>query len=1743
MRKTSEGTADREPIAIIAMACRFPAGAVTPEKYWESLLSGVEAVGRVPADRWDGYTVGDRARERVLASTTPYGSFLDQDVYSFDPDFFGIAPREARLMDPQQRLALEVTWEALERAGVAPPDLEGSDTGVFMGVGSDDYGRPLLEDLAGIEPWSGIGASLCAVANRVSHSLDLRGPSVAVDTACSSSLVALHQACLSLRAGECGTALAGGVMLMTGPALTVVLDQAGALSADGRSKPFDAGADGYGRGEGCGVVVLRRLSDAAREGDPVLAVIRGCAVRQDGRTEGIMAPSQGAQEDLLRCAYQAAGVDPSTVDYVEAHGTGTRAGDPVEAGALAAVLGHGRPAGNPCLLGSVKGNIGHLEAAAGVAGLIKTVMVLQTGTVPATRSHSGPATTIDWKRSGLRLVVENASLDTPPDRPLRAAVASYGYGGTIAHAVLERWTPTGPTVRPTGTAPATLRVYPLSTGDVTALSLHARRLSDTIRDGLEDESFELRDVGHTLSAHRAHLGARAAVVAGDGHHLLAGLKTIAEERDGDPDVAVGRIGEDGDAPVWVFSGHGSQWEGMGRELLDREPAFAATIDRLAPWYAEEIGYTPRQALTAEPLGPVDRIQAALVAVHLGLADLWKHHGLRPGAVLGHSVGEIAAAATAGVLTQEEAARLACRRSRLLRGVEGEGAMAMVRLPFAEAQRTISADPDLVCAVASSSTSTVVSGTPGAVARWARRWEERGVPVKTVDSTVAFHSPQMSPLAERLARALDDLNPRPPRIPLYLTAVEDPRERVIQDGDYWARNLKEPVRFAEAVTAAVQDGHQTFVELSPHPVVAHSITEMGAERGVVAVPTLRRGPGEHRAFLRSLATLYTRGARPDWRRSHPAASLAPLPTMTWQRQHLRAEPSPRTGPGTGHTPESHTLVGDLTVSHDPAVHLWHTVLDRENRPYPRHHPVAGTEIVPAAVLLHTFAQAGRRIAGTAELPSLHNVDLRTPIALPRGDGARHVQLVGQGQRLTLSSRLGEEGREGDGESWQQHCSATFVPATPAVPVAPAAGATGTALPPEYVVERLNEVGVEDMGFPWETDVLHTAEGVLTVQVSCDPGHLIESPTWASALDAALSCAPLVIPGAPRLRMPAHLAGIQLTGPPPDRVTITVRLLPGRTDTVDIAVRGRGGQSFARITALRYTPLEDDERPVSTMSTADVGWRPLALPAERREEGGRVLLVGDRRLARALAPEFGRHGTSVQFQRTLKGEHLATADHVLLAYPRQSARQHAEAFVRDVRTLTRHHGDDDPTVWWVTRGVRESTDEAAVEQAPLWGMSRVFATENPLVHGGTVDLRAEQPGPHDAAALLQLLQERPDDDIVSIRDGTCWSRRLLPVALGEGNTTPLCRAEGTYLITGGLGALGLRVAAHLVRQGAHRLVLASRTGLPDRAHWDDPDLAEASQERVRAVRALESTGAVVMTPAVDVADPRALRRALDDTQLPPVAGVVHAAGTVENALLTEVDDAALRRVMRAKTHGALALHRMFPPGTVDFMLLFSSAGPLLGLPGQGAYAAANTYLDALARHRRAAGAQDTVSVAFTSWHRLGMAASADATDAELAVRGASDLSETQALRALTDVLNGRRTIGASIAVLSLLHDSEHLRPPLMSTLPALRPQDDTPDAAPWADLTGDALHEAVTDQVRRAAARVLGATTAHLSAERPLSQQGMDSLLTVRFRVELNRCFGLATPPALLWENPTLTALTAYLSTRLTDPTDEASPADR
>ncbi|MFJ9877791.1 type I polyketide synthase [[Kitasatospora] papulosa] len=1747
-RGGSRTQAPPEPVAVIGAGCRFAGGGDSPAAFWDLLISGRDGIGPMPQDRWGAYRgLGPEHASAVRRADLPAG-FLP-DVEGFDAAFFGLTPREAELMDPQQRILLEVVWEALEHAGLPPAGLAGSDTGVFIGVGSDDYGRRLLEDLPGIEAWTGIGSAMCAAANRISYAMDLHGPSLAVDTACSASLVATHLACQSLRAGESSVALVGGINLIVSPGLSVTLEAAGATSPDGRSKPFDASADGYGRGEGGAVLVLKRLSDAERDGDRVLAVIRGSGVQQDGRTNGIMAPSGTAQQQLLEETCLRTGIDPSSVDYIEAHGTGTPVGDPLEAGALSAVYGQGRPADDPCLLGSVKPNIGHLEAGAGVAGLLKATLALHHGEIPPSLNFREGNPAIDWDGNGLRVVTE----PTPwpeRERPRRAGVSGFGYGGTIAHVLLEQ--APGPVAPESVGADAAAarqdspaRLFPLSGKSRAALREYAGDLADWLTGAGRD--VPLASVGHTLALRRSHLDVRAGVVARDRDDLVAKLRVVAAAEES-REAPTGTVSEP-EGTVWVFSGHGSQWAGMGRELLESEPAFAAAIDEIEPVFLEEIGFSPRQVLTDAAFESVDRVQTMIFAMQIGLAAVWRSHGAAPTAVIGHSVGEIAAAVTAGALSLPDGARLICRRSLLLRRAAGQGAMFMASLSLEEASERLAGRSDVVAAIQASPESTVVSGDRDAVNALFDAWRAEGVDVRKVASDVAFHSPHMDPLLAELSAAADGLARRDPDIPMYSTALEDPRTTPAADGAYWAANLRSPVRLAAAVRAAAEDGHRSFIEVSAHPVVAHSIGETLADLGIEDAfvgSTLRRDRPESLSLLVALGAAHCHGTDVDWARLQPAGDLVTLPQVAWQRTaHWRETTLQGSGQGHQHDVHAHGLLGAPVPVAGRSMRLWRTELEDGNRPYPGSHTINGTEIVPAAVLINTFL--GVLGADDETVRALDEVALRLPLTVAE---RRELQVVRDGSALHIASRTAE----GDG-AWLTHTTATTVAGDDAGALPerlPRPSADAAPADPGDILRHLASVGVPSMGFAWTIDDLMRAEGSLRARVRTEqPEH---SPaTWAPLFDAALSIAPSAYPGPAALRMVAHVGRVRTVGAVPDAVDIHVAHNAAQ-DTVDVLVADEAGRVVAALTAVRYSSLGQD-----TALTAqphelvhELVWRPLepasadGTPAAYRD----VVVVGDGgALAPALAERLTAHGArvrSVDDPAELDGlDGLDKSVDVLVlpgtaeGAPPRAAAAHAWLLLRTAQCLAGLGTARFPRLWCVTGGVRESRDEAQLAHASLWGLARVIAGEHAELWGGIVDLEtADSAGPADADALLEILRSAPAEDVIAVRGGKAETARLVRTQREAAYAPVRCRPDGTYLITGGLGVLGLEVAHWLAEQGARRLVLAGRGALPPRADWHtvtDEDVLR----RIEGVRSLESQGVTVRTVSLDIADAEAVARQLtpDALGLPAIRGIVHAAGVLDNRMAGDVDEESLRQVMRPKVDGAWALHGQFPPGSVDFLVFFSSCGQLLGLPGQASYGSANSFLDALAIHRNAASAAaDTISFAWTSWRGQGMAVN-EVVDLELRERGVSDISVSEAFGAWE--FAARRGAGCYPVLRNVPVEQGTPRLPVLREI-AVEEAADAPgsqqNGVSFAGLPPEQLRERAREEVAAQVAAEMKLPTASLDIRRSLVEQGLDSVMTIVVRRRLEKRFGLKLPATLLWHQPTVTAIADHVAELLTSSDD-------
>ncbi len=947
------------PIAVVGMACRLPGDIDSPQRLWEALLRGEDLVTDIPRERWDADELYDPEAGVAGRSVSKWGAFLD-DVTGFDPDFFGINEREATAMDPQHRVLLETAWEAVEHAGRTPSSMAGTSTGVFIGMSHDDYAMVTSDAGAFDQAYAFTGNPFSMASGRISHALGLHGPALTMDTACSSSMVAVHQACRSLHEGESEMALAGGVMLMLDQRLYASASGQGMLSPTGRCHAFDVQADGFVRAEGCGVVMLKRLDDAQRDGDRVLAVIRGTASNQDGRTDNILTPSEGAQVAVFRSALANAGVDPATVGMMEGHGTGTPVGDTIEYTSASTVYGHA----GPCALTSVKSNFGHAESAAGVLGLMKAVLAVQHGIVPRNLHFNRLPDHLAKIKTGLFVPQENTAWPVDPSvSPRRAGVSSYGMSGTNVHVVLEQ-APVSAVGGALTTAPDSVgtRLFPVSSTSADELRRTSRRLAEWVDSAAAD--LDLNDLAFTLARRRGHRPVRTAVIAESPTALAAGLRAVA---DGD-DPFQAAVGQDDRGPVWVFSGQGSQWAAMGAELLATEPVFAATIAEIEPLIAAESEFSVTEAMLApETVTGIHRVQPTIFAMQVAMAATMKAHGVHPGAVIGHSLGEVAAAVVSGALSLQDGVTVICRRSLLCLKIAGGGAMAAVELSAQKVREELERRgvEDVVVAVVASPKSTVIGGDTDTVRRIVAEWEQQEIMAREVAVDVASHTPQVEPILEELSALLDGITPLAPEVPYYSATSFDPREQPYCDVDYWIDNLRHTVRFSAAVQAALEDGFRVFAELSPHPLLTRPVDQTAGalDIPVAAIAGMRRGQDMPHGLRTLLGDLYSAGAKVDFESSLPTGQLVDAPLPTWTHRELVLHPGTAdTGRG-GHLVAAHPLLGShVRLLEEPERHVWAADVGTVALPWLVDHQVNAVPAMPGAAFCEMALSAAHTALG-------------------------------------------------------------------------------------------------------------------------------------------------------------------------------------------------------------------------------------------------------------------------------------------------------------------------------------------------------------------------------------------------------------------------------------------------------------------------------------------------------------------------------------------------------------------------------------------------------------------------------------------------------------------------------------------------------------------------------------------------------------------------------------------------------------
>nr|AXL06582.1 beta-ketoacyl synthase [uncultured bacterium] len=1703
-----------EPIAIVGMACRLPGDVADPAGLWRLLVDRTDALTDFPTDRgWDLESLFDPDPERAGTSYATRGGFL-HEAGLFDAEFFGISPREALATDPQQRVLLETSWEALEVAGIDATSLKGSDVGVFTGVFGQGYVAPGADVVTPeLEGFAGTGGSSSVASGRVSYVFGFEGPAVTIDTACSSSLVAIHLAAQALRQGECSMALAGGATIMANPGAYVEFSRQRGLAVDGRCKAFSDAADGTVLSEGVGVVVLERLSVAKERGHPILAVVRGSAVNQDGASNGLTAPNGPSQQRVIRRALANAGLAASDVDVVEAHGTGTALGDPIEAQALLATYGRDREPGKPLWLGSLKSNVGHTQAAAGVVGVIKMVQALRHGVLPATLHADEPSSKVDWSAGEIELLTEPRDWSRN-GHPRRAGVSSFGISGTNAHLIIEEAPPEEPVTEPA--VPDGLVPVVVSARSARSLAGQASRLAAVVGTA------PLAAVANALVSGRAALTERAVVVAGSTEEALAGLGALARGEESGR-VVTGRVGAPGiaGAPgkiVWVFPGQGEVLAGMGRELLDTSPVFAERIAEcaaaLAPYTDWSLIDVLRGDVETEVLARVDVLQPTNFAMMVGLAALWQSCGLRPDAVIGTSQGEIAAACVAGGLSLQDAARVVAQRSQILTALTG-GGLAAVGLGEDEAvERLAPWAGQVEVAVVNSPNSVVIGGEAAALDEALAALEADGVRVRRVPVEYASHTSQVEEIEDDLLEALFGIVPLAPSVPFYSTSTAEwVREAWLLDADYWYGNLRNRVGFGPAVTTLIDEGHSVFVEVSAHPVLVQAVTETAGDADVVVAGTLRRDEDGLRRFLTSMAELFVRGVAVDWTRMLPSGTgRVELPTYAFDRRHywLRQSAGATDATSLGQAAADHPLLGAVVQLPQSDGLVFTSLLSVRTHPWLADHAIGDVVILPGSGLVELAVRAGDE----ADCSVLDELVISSPLVVPAQGGVRvQVALSGPAENGTRTVEVYSR-RDGGAGSWTRHATGVL-----SQDQAPAGGFDFLTWPPrgaepvdvENFYPDLAERGYgygpafQGLRAVWrrggDDDAEIFAEVALPAELRADAGRFGLHP---ALLDAALQAATAGAvardgeSGETVLAFAWNGFALHAAG----ATALRVRLAPNGPDAVAVEAADETGGPVLTMDSLVSRAVSAARFGAAANEMRDaifrVDWTELPASAARPVSSWVPVATGEDvvALAENVPPVavFDADGADGPLAVTTRALEVVQA---WLATPE----------LAEVRLIVRTRGAVP------AGGDDQVTDPAA---AAVWGLVRSAQAENPdrIVLLDT-----------DGDTRLVVVAGEPQ---LALRGATVRVPRLARTT-GEIPAGPDVFGPHASVLVSGAGGLGSLVARHLVtRHGVRKLVLASRQG----------PAAEGAPELVAE---LTEHGAEVAAVTCDVSDRDQVAALLAEHR---PTGIVHTAGIFDDGVIDRMTPEQLAGVFAPKVDAVRHLDELTRQMDLDAFVVYSSVAGVVGGGGQGSYAAANAYLDAAMSRRRAAGRRG-LSLAWGLWDwSLGMGANFSLVEHARASRGgAMAMSAAEGLEMFDlavrmdeallvpmklDPAAMRADATAGGAVPSMLRGlvrtgRQHARAAaavddtLLRRLAALSPIDQ------------EAL---LLDVVRGQVALVLGyAGPEEVRPETAFKDTGFDSLTSVELRNRLREATGLKLPPTLVFDYPNPLVLAQFLGTRL------------
>jgi hybrid polyketide synthase/nonribosomal peptide synthetase FtdB len=1781
------------PVAVIGMGCRFPGGANSPYQFWENLVQGKDGITETPPSRWSTDAHYSAVREKKGRLVSKWGGYID-GITEFDPTFFGISPREAETMDPQQRKLLEVAWEALEDAGQKPSALEGHPVGVFIGGFTVDY--KILQftspDFENLGSHTATGVMMTMLSNRLSYTFDFTGPSMSVDTACSSSLVSVDLACKSLQNKECSMALAGGVLLKLAPQYTITESKGYFLSPNGRSHNLDDSADGYVRAEGVGVVVLKLLESALSDGDPIHAVIAGCSVNQDGRTKGITVPNGDSQYRLMKQTCAVAGVDPTRIQYLELHGTGTPVGDPIEANAVCRFLREGRTA-DTCYIGSVKTNIGHAESAAGMAGLIKTIMALQHKKIPPHLHLKSMHPAVDV---GTDLIKVPTRLKDWPEHegPAVAAVNSFGFGGTNAHLILCEHQGAGArhlTKIAKADVPR-IRILPFSARDKGVLNDVAANLAQILS---AERGARAEDVAYSAARWREFHNCRGAVVFKDQEELVSRLNAFAKAA-AQPLVAEGQVLAEIDRRlVWVFTGIGPQWWAMGRQLYHAEPVFRRVIDELDTVFGKWVDWSLRDEMLADEqhsnMSDTWLSQTANFALQVGLAAVLRTHGIAPDAIVGHSTGEIAAFYEAGVYSVEDAALIAVHRSALQQTLAGTGKIAAVGLPEEDALPLL--EPyagKLSVAAVNSPNSVSVSGETEALEALGQDCAARDIFFKMLRVDIPFHSPLMDPIKDALVERLTSIRPQQAKVPLYSTVTGGRVTGAELNNVYWRHNVREPVYFAKAAMNLMQEGYGVFLEVGPHPVLAGSIKECaaGLEKNVHVLPSIRRKEDEREGVFLSLARLYTLGFAVDWTAMYPNGDFVSLPNYPWKKDHYFTEPeffrAIRQGDNDG------PLLGRMLDAVHP---IWENRLGLERIDFLEDHNIQGSVVFPAAGYVEMVCQAVRTLYGGRGV-SIDRMTIDRALFLSR-EQDQNIQL-----RMMPDSGTWKIISLEEGGSIKQHSSGQFramqtTRLAPIMDLDAFKNKLKQIRPGSRVYEELAGHGYNYGPTFRVIKQVWCGEGEVLARLKLPEkgGRAADFHIHPSLLDACFQAVlvdDLKILQNDAVRLPTRIESLRLNANDHSELYCLVRqVMHDEEKTVaDIALLSPAGEVFGEakgFTAVDVNQVAMDIQ-VSTMDTwlYEVAWdkKPLTTAEDKASNGTWLILADQGGLGGRLAQYIRENGGTAWL--------LEPGDYYLVDRPNFTVKMVPDAagdvervitdLLRDegvdCRAIVHMWGLDAPSfetariadlhrvkrhcayslinvartlathqlktkLWVITRNTQPVDDLSPNPvAAPLWGIGRVLAQQELVERwGGQIDLDAEATA-DEAKLIFGEVTTAGGEDEVGYRKGQRYVSRLQAAAgLGPMLSTRL-RGDGAYLVTGAFGALGRLVCDFLVQHGASHLILAGRDRLPPREKWCLLDANAPGTERIAFVRALEAKGCGVQVAKMDVCDEKqvrdflsAYRRAL----YPPIRGLFFCAGLVEDKLLANLDTAIFDRVHDTKVMGAAILHKLLADEPLDYFVMFSSVAAQVTTAGQINYAAGNLFLDALAHHRRGLGLP-ALSINWGPW-TVGMIQKLNLMEYYKKQRGMTSIMPGIGSRIMDRILD--QEIGQVIVceadwpvVLRWYGDKV---PSLFGHLAASEEcassTEDADFCTAYATTPAEERPALVHDALKGLLAKLLGADKDGLKEDHSLTSLGMDSLIATELRNGLTHMFGQSVPLVMLLSGLTISELADKMNTLIAE----------